>query len=76
MTTGSLVCSWTNLLSSFLTNAASAHLKQVLMNTASASYFSSARAAALAIISFSWGERGLNPNLFTASSMSAAETSG
>jgi len=46
------------------------------MNTASASNLSSARAAALAIMSLSWGERGLNPNLLTASSMSAAETSG
>ena len=76
VTTGSLVFSWMNLLSSFLTRAASAHLKQVVMNTASASYFPSASWTALAIISLSWGDLGLNPNLFTATSMSAADTSG
>ena len=76
VTTGSLVFSWMNLLSSFLTRAASAHPKQVVMNTASASYFPSASWAARAIISLSCGERGLNPNLLTASSMSAADTSG
>ena len=37
VTTGSLVFSCMNLLSSFLTNAASAHLKHVVMKTASAS---------------------------------------
>jgi len=76
VTTGSLVCSWMNLLSSFLTRAASAHLKHVVMNTASASYFSSASCTALAIISLSCGDLGENPNLRTASSMSAADTSG
>ena len=42
-----------NLLSSFLTRAPSAHLKQVVMNTASASYLPSASLTALAIMSLS-----------------------
>ena len=76
VTTGSLVFSCMNLLSSFLTSAASAHLKHVVMNTASASYFPSASWTALAIINLSWEERGLKPNLFTALSISDADTSG
>ena len=67
VTTGSLVFSWMNLLSSFLTKAASAHLKQVVMKTASASNFLSARLTALAIISCSWVDLGLKPNLSNAS---------
>ena len=48
----------------------------VVMNTASASYLPDARASALAIMSLSWAERGLNPKSSTALSMSAADTSG
>ena len=51
-----------NLLTSFLTNAASAHLKQVAIKTASGLDLPSTIAIALAIINFKlelWAE---NPN--------------
>ena len=51
VTTGKLVFCCMNLLISFLTNAPSAHLKQVAIKTASAFVFPSTIDVALAIIS-------------------------
>ena len=52
VTTGIRVLFWMKRLTSFLTNAPSAHLKQVAMNTASGLHFPSTIDMALAIISF------------------------
>ena len=62
VTTGKSVLFCINLRTSFLAIAASAHLKQVHINTASASFLPSTRDIALAIINLRLELAQLKPN--------------